>query len=222
MCPIHREGWGIIVLFCVGTLVLFHVASFLGWLGVTLTAWCVYFFRDPSRRVPQLENAVISPADGILLPTTHVIPPRELGLPNQKHTRLSIFMNVFNVHVNRIPMAGVLTHVSYHPGAFHNAALDKASLLNEHKNYVIQTDGGHTIAFVQVAGLLARRIKSGGAVGDRVEAGERIGIIRFGSRVDLYLPLQASIRVTCGQVIVAGETVLADFSDQPSVTAVVM
>ena len=222
LCPIHREGWVIVVLFACVTLLLFHLVTFLGWLGVVFTIWSLYFFRDPERVIPQVKDTIISPADGVLLPIVHVIPPAELGLGDTKHTRLSIFMNVFNVHVNRIPIAGVLRHVSYHPGAFHNAALDKASEQNEHKNYVIQTDAGHAVAFVQVAGLLARRIKSGGLEGERVEAGERIGIIRFGSRVDVYLPLSASIRVSEGMITVAGETILADFSDRPSVAAVVI
>jgi len=214
LCPLHKDGWPIATLFFLATVLLWHIWTFLGLVGLTLTVWCFYFFRDPTRVVPLIADAILSPADGLLLPIVHMVPPQELGLEKKKHVRLSIFMNIFDVHVNRFPIDGILTHVSYHPGRFLNAALEQASEQNEHKNYVIKTKTGILVAFVQVAGLLARRIKSGGKVGDEVRAGERVGIIRFGSRVDLYLPLNASIKVLEGQKIIAGETILAMLKEE--------
>lgn len=218
--PIHKEGWFILlILFCL-TIVFWHLTPFLGWIGIILFIWGLYFFRNPARTTPLGDKLIISPADGRLLPVVEVIPPADLALGTEKRMRLSIFMDVLDVHVNRIPIDGVITHVDYHKGKFINASLDKASEENERKSFVIQTTNGQKIGLVQIAGLVARRIKSPVEVGDEVKAGERFGIIKFGSRVDVYLPLDACITVIPGQKMVGGETVMADLN--PSVAGAQM
>ena len=175
-----------------------------------LTCWCVYFFRDPERTTPSRDGLIISPADGVVQSIEMAVPPAELGMGETPRQRIAVFMNVFNVHVNRIPIDGEITAVSYRPGKFLNASLDKASIDNERQAIRMTTSLGQDIAFVQIAGLVARRILCGLYEGQRVRAGERFGLIRFGSRVDVYLDDGTQPSVAVGQLAVAGETVLAD------------
>jgi phosphatidylserine decarboxylase len=206
---VHREGLPIIAIFIAGAALLWWLWMPLGIVGVVLTVWCVWFFRDPERRTPALPGAIIAPADGRVLPIVKAPPPEELGMGTAPLTRISIFMNVFNVHVNRIPADGRITAVHYRPGRFFNASFDKASVHNERMSARMTTSGGLDIAFVQIAGLVARRIRTTLSVGQDVRAGERYGLIRFGSRVDVYLPDGIAPRVREGDHTVAGETVLA-------------
>ncbi len=208
--PIHREGWPFIALFALFALFLGWIAQPLGWIGWILTAWCAYFFRDPPRTVPVREGLVISPADGRVSSIVSCVPPAELGLSDTPLTRVSIFMNVFDCHVNRAPVAGKVTAVAYRPGLFLNAELHKASDDNERNGLVIDTVGGQRYGVVQIAGLVARRIVPFVKQGDTLATGERFGLIRFGSRVDVYLPEGVHPLVGEGQKAVAGETVIAD------------
>jgi len=211
LVPINSAGWPFIGIFALVTVVLFAIADPLGWAGVVLTLWCAYFFRDPDRVTPTRAGLVISPADGRVLPITMAAPPPELGMGPEPRTRISIFMNVFDVHVNRAPCDGTVVGRVYRPGKFLNASLDKASEDNERMAIrMALPDGTREIAVVQIAGLVARRIKCYVAEGRRLRAGERIGLIRFGSRVDVYLPAGVAPLVAEGQRTVAGETVLAD------------
>jgi phosphatidylserine decarboxylase len=214
LTPIHKEGYVFAFLFGIATLILWHLSSFLGWIGVILTLWCLYFFRDPLRVTPVRESLVISPADGLVQKITRLIPPPELNLGTEEHTRISIFMNVFNVHVNRIPIEGTIKHIHYHPGKFLNASLDKASEHNERQCFVVETPQHLHVGFVQIAGLIARRIRCDVQTGQTVATGQRFGLIRFGSRVDVYLPTHISPLVIEGQTAIAGETVLADLSSK--------
>jgi phosphatidylserine decarboxylase len=181
----------------------------LGWLGLGLTIWCYYFFRDPKRSVPQDANLILSPADGVISLIESAVPPPELGMGPQALTRVSVFMNVFNCHVNRAPIAGEITAVAYRPGKFFNASLDKASTDNERNALAIRMADGRQIAVVQIAGLVARRIVCWGKPGQGLRAGERFGLIRFGSRLDVYLPDGVAPLVALGQTMVAGESVIA-------------
>jgi phosphatidylserine decarboxylase len=209
--PIHREGWRFIAIFAGVTLFLFWLGfAPLGWIGVVLTAWCAYFFRDPERVTPMVEGLVISPADGRVSAIESVIPPPELDLPRETMTRISIFMNVFDVHVNRSPIAARITKLTYVPGLFLNAELDKASEDNERQALTLLTSSGVQIGVVQIAGLIARRIVKFVDEGTSLQAGQRFGLIRFGSRVDVYLPKGVAALACVGQRAVAGETVLAD------------
>ncbi|HLO76135.1 MAG TPA: phosphatidylserine decarboxylase [Magnetospirillum sp.] len=210
MLPVHREGWPFIALFAVVSGLLGLLWAPLGWLGLVLTAWCVFFFRNPDRVTPVREGLVVSPADGVVCLLGHAVPPAELGMGAEPRMRISVFMSVFDVHVNRIPIDGRVTGIAYKPGKFLNASLDKASEDNERMAIRMQTSSGAEIAFVQIAGLVARRIKCDVYEGQEVKAGERFGLIRFGSRVDVYLPDGVEPQVACGQRCIAGETVLAD------------
>ena len=212
LVPINREGYRFVAIFAVITLVFFQFAEILGWIGVILTLWCAYFFRDPDRVTPTREGLVISPADGVVQMIERAIPPEELGMGTDARTRISVFMNVFNVHVNRAPMDGEITKVAYRKGQFLDASLDKASEANERQSVRMTTREGKDIAFVQIAGLVARRILCHIKEGDKVKAGERFGLIRFGSRVDVYLDHGMEPHVVPGQLTTAGETVLADAS----------
>jgi phosphatidylserine decarboxylase len=212
LTPLHREGYRFVAIFAVGTLVLFWFAEWLGWVGVGLTLWCAYFFRDPVRFTPVRAGLVISPADGVVQSVERAAPPPELGMGDAPMTRVAVFMNVFDVHVNRSPVDGQVLRSHYRPGKFINAALDKASEDNERQSLRIRAAGGQEIAVVQIAGLVARRILCEVREGDELEAGQRFGLIRFGSRVDVYLDSATSVSVVAGQRAVAGETVLADFA----------
>ena len=182
----------------------------LGVVGAVLTLWCIYFFRDPDRMTPARDGLIVSPADGVVQMIDKAPPPTELDMGEEPRTRVCVFMNVFNVHVNRIPADGTLTALSYRPGRFINASLDKASELNERLSLRLTMADGRDIAFVQIAGLIARRILCDVAQGQTVKAGERFGMIKFGSRVDVYLPDGVEPMVSVGQTSVAGETVIAD------------
>ena len=211
LVPVHREGWRFVAIFAAVTGLLFwlHLAP-LGWAGVVATLWCAYFFRDPERTTPMRPGLVISPADGRISAIEVLLPPAELDLERVPVTRISVFMNVFDVHVNRAPMEGRVTRIAYVPGAFLNAELDKASLDNERQALTMELDDGRRIGFVQIAGLVARRIVKFIDEGVRLQAGQRFGLIRFGSRVDVYLPAGCQPLVCIGQRAIAGETVLAD------------
>lgn len=210
--PIHQEGYLFITISCVVTLVLMWVG--LGWFGIIITAWMVYFFRDPIRTVPQGEGLVVSPADGIVsLIENDLNAPVELGLGDKKFNRVSIFLNVFDVHVNRIPIAGKIDKIHYRPGKFLSADMDKASEDNERNSLVIVTPSDQTLVCVQIAGLVARRIVCNIQEHQTMETGERYGIIRFGSRVDLYLPQHIYPQVVVGQRMIGGETIIADLQN---------
>jgi len=210
LVPIHREGWKFIAIFAVATLVLFWIAEPLGWLGVILTCWCAYFFRDPPRVTPVREGLLISPADGVVQMIERAVPPEELGMGTDARTRISVFMNVFDVHVNRSPIDATVMAVAYRPGKFLNAALDKASIDNERQSLRMKLGNGKEIAVVQIAGLVARRILCEAREGQSYKAGERFGLIRFGSRVDVYLDDGMVPLVVTGQRCIAGETVIAE------------
>jgi phosphatidylserine decarboxylase len=208
--PIHREGHVFIALFAVATVALLVIWEPLGLLGVLLTAWCVYFFRDPDRVTPVRDGLVVSPADGVVVSIAPAVPPPELEMGETPRQRIGIFMNVFDVHVNRSPCDGTITKKVYSPGLFINATLDKASEDNERMALRMTTASGKDIAFVQIAGLVARRIVCPAEEGDVLKAGERFGIIRFGSRVDVYLDEGTTPMVVVGQRTLGGETVIAD------------
>jgi phosphatidylserine decarboxylase len=217
LTPIHRAGWPLIAAFVAGTILLWWLWMPLGLIGVVLTAWCIYFFRDPARVTPTRSGLVISPADGVVQMIQPAVPPTELGLPPRPLMRISVFMNVFNVHVNRIPVDAEVLNVQHQSGRFLNAALDKASEENERQSIHLRLADGREIGLVQIAGLVARRIHCDLTTGRRVRAGERFGIIRFGSRVDVYLPDGVQPLVAVGQTTVAGETVIADLdSEEPA------
>jgi phosphatidylserine decarboxylase len=207
--PIHPEGYPFIGGFALASLFLFWLWTPLGWIGCLLTVWCALFFRDPVRVTPVREGVVVSPADGRVSLISMVLPPAELGLGDKPLLRISVFMSVFNCHVNRSPVTGRIDRIAYRPGAFINAELDKASEDNERNSLVISTPDGR-IGVVQIAGLVARRIVSFVREGQSLGVGERFGLIRFGSRLDVFLPEGSKALVSVGQTAVAGETVLAD------------
>jgi phosphatidylserine decarboxylase len=216
MAPVHRDGMKFVGVGALATLILFLLWEPLGWLAAILTLYVAYFFRDPDRVTPMREGLVIAPADGKVSAIEKVVPLAELGLGEAERVRVSIFLSVLDVHINRAPVAGRIVRSLYVPGAFLNAALDKASEENERRSLVIETASGVEIAVVQIAGLIARRIVTFAREGDSVGAGERFGLIRFGSRVDTYLPPGKTALVAVGQLAVAGETVLADLkSSEP-------
>src|ERR1700740_244613 len=208
--PIHPEGYPFIGGFALASLILFWIWTPLGWIGTVLTVWCALFFRDPVRVTPVREGIVVAPADGRISMIAQATPPAELGLGDIALPRVSIFMSVFNCHVNRSPVAGRIDRIAYRPGKFVNAELDKASEDNERNSLVISTPNGR-VAVVQIAGLVARRIVSFVREGQTLGAGERFGLIRFGSRLDGYLPGGARPGGSEGPAGVAGETILADF-----------
>ncbi|MEM8878693.1 MAG: phosphatidylserine decarboxylase [Pseudomonadota bacterium] len=212
--PVHREGWLFVAICAVAAFLLLLFDSFLFWPVLILTAWCAYFFRDPQRVTNWREGLVITPADGRISFIGEAKPPPELGMGDEMLTRISVFMNVFDCHVNRAPVPGQVTRIAYTPGKFLNAELDKASEDNERNGLVIEPAGGPAIGVVQIAGLVARRIVSFIAEDQTLDAGERFGLIRFGSRVDVYLPSDTHVLVAEGQRAVAGETVLADLAGQ--------
>jgi phosphatidylserine decarboxylase len=208
--PIHPEGYPFIGGFALASLILFWLWTPLGWLMTLATLWCVYFFRDPPRVTPVRDGIVVSPADGRVSQISNAVPPKELDLGERPLPRISVFMSVFDCHVNRSPVAGRIERVVYRAGKFLSADLDKASEDNERNAFVIATTGGQRIAAIQIAGLVARRIVPFAREGEAVGAGQRIGMIRFGSRVDVYLPEGTGALVAEGQTAIAGETVLAD------------
>ena len=214
--PIHREGWPFIAFAAVLNLLLLLLFGPWGWLMLPVTLWVIAFFRDPERTAPSGDGLIICPADGRLLPIVKAVPPAELEMGSDAVTRLSVFMNVFNVHVNRAPCDGTVTKLAYRPGKFFNAAFDKASVDNERMSMRLRVAGtggwaGKEIAVVQIAGLIARRIVCEASEGQHLCQGARFGIIRFGSRVDVYLPDVARVMAKPGQSVRAGQTILASF-----------
>lgn len=214
--PIHKEGHIFIFIFAAATLIIGEIYEPLGWVGLAMTAWCAAFFRDPERVIPVGEDFIVSPADGLIQKIEQVTLPLELGIGSEKVWRISIFLNVFNVHINRVPVAGEITQNNYHPGKFISASLDKASEKNERRSIVVKTKDDQTVVFVQIAGLIARRIVCYIEEGQQVKTGERYGLIRFGSRADVYLPEGVVPQVVEGQTAIGGETILADLSSNAS------
>ena len=212
--PMHREGIKFIIIFSVTSLILFFIYIPLGWVGIGLTIWCYYFFRDPKRTTPVREGLLVSPADGVISLIEKTMPPPELDIEKEVLTRISVFMNVFNCHVNRSPIAGKVIEINYRPGKFFNASLDKASVDNERNSLVLQIPDGRQIVVVQIAGLVARRIVSFVKPKQTLRIGQRFGLIRFGSRVDIYLPTGVQPLVCLGQTMVSGETVIADLKSK--------
>lgn len=210
--PMHPEGYRFVGIFAAVTLVLFLIWEPLGWIGVVLTIWCYYFFRDPKRSVPLGDSLVLSPADGVVSLIEPAVPPAELGMGPDALTRVSVFMSVFNCHVNRIPAAGQITAIAYRPGKFVSASLDKASADNERNSLAIDLPDGRKLAVVQIAGLVARRIVCFTKVGQSLRAGDRFGLIRFGSRLDVYLPPGVAPLVALGQTMIGGESIIADLA----------
>ena len=206
--PIHNEGYKFLVIFTVATIILYLISSFLGWIGLVLTIWCYYFFRDPERYSIDDDDYLVSPADGLVLQVQENEGPKELNLENKKFTKVSIFMNVFDCHVNRSPCAGKVSEILYKPGKFFNASLDKASEENERNYYKITNSKGEDIIVVQIAGLIARRIVTDTSENSDLKQGERIGMIRFGSRADLYFENYKPL-VKVNQKTIAGESLIA-------------
>jgi len=205
---IHNEGYKFLVIFGFITLILYFISTFLGLIGLLLTIWCYYFFRDPERISINDDNYLVSPADGLVIKVEDVNGPSELSLENKKLTKVSVFMNVFDCHVNRIPCSGEIEDILYKPGKFLNASLDKASEDNERNYYKITNKSGEDIIVVQIAGLIARRIVCETLENDDLNQGDRIGMIRFGSRADIYFENYKPL-VKPDQRAVAGETLLA-------------
>lgn len=217
--PVHPAGTPFIAIFAVVAVILAMIDESLGFIGLVLTLWCVYFFRNPKRVTPVREGLVISPADGMVSMITRAPLPPELEEQGER-TRVSIFLNVFDVHIQRVPVDGDIKQVVYHPGKFLNASLDKASTDNERSTVLMQpSHGGGTIAFVQIAGLVARRIICKLTAGQAVKAGEIYGLIRFGSRVDIFLPEGVHPHVCVGQRMIGGETVIADLTSSEAARA---
>lgn len=212
--PIHRAGWPFIAAFFGAAILLGLLWDALFWLGLIATAWCAYFFRDPPRYTPVRPGLLVSPADGVVEMIARAAPPPELEMGEAELTRVSIFLNVFDVHINRLPVGGRVGRIAYTPGKFLNASLDKASEENERNALRINLEDGSSIAVVQIAGLVARRILCDVREGEKVRAGERFGLIRFGSRTDLYLPEGVAPLVALGQRVVGGETVIADMTSK--------
>lgn len=212
--PPHRQGYRFVALFAAGAFGLFFVSETLGWIGLTLTAWCYYFFRDPDRVTPVRDGLVVSPADGVVSMVEAAVPPPELGMDPEPLTRISVFMNLFDCHVNRWPLEGTVERIAYRPGKFFNASLDKASVHNERNGLAVRLPDGRRLAVVQIAGLVARRICCDAREGELLVTGQRFGIIRFGSRLDVYLPVGVAPLVAVGQSAVAGETVIADLKSR--------
>jgi len=215
LAPIHPEGYPFIGAFALASLILFWLWPPLGWLGTVATLWCTYFFRDPVRVTPAAERLVVAPADGRISLVTNAVPPPELALGDKALPRVSIFMSVFDCHVNRSPVAGRIERIAYTPGKFLNADLDKASEDNERNALVVASAAGR-VGVVQIAGLIARRIVCWVKDGQPIASGERIGMIRFGSRVDVYLPAGTATLVSEGQTSLAGETVIAELGSAAS------
>ena len=215
LVPVHREGWPFVGAFAGAAIILGVFSTSLFWIGAALTAWCAYFFRDPERVTPVDDRLVVSPADGIVSNVGPAMPPRELGLGDVEMLRISVFMNVFSCHINRAPVRGRLSRIEHRAGKFLNAELDKASRENERNSLLIESPNG-PVATVQIAGLVARRIVCWAEEETDIAVGERIGLIRFGSRVDVFLPAGAVARVAVGQTSIAGETVIAEFGTPAS------
>ncbi len=210
LAPVHPDGHKFIGIGALATLLFFVLWPPIGWLLAIVTAWIVYFFRDPARVTPMRDGLVVSAADGRISSIEKVVPPAELGLGTEPRVRISTFLSIFDVHIQRSPVPGRIVRSVYIPGAFLNAALDKASEENERRAIVVEMPGGGEVGVVQIAGLVARRIVTFSREGDSVAAGQRFGLIRFGSRVDVFLPPGHTALVSVGQRAIGGETVFAD------------
>lgn len=210
LAPVHPDGHKFVGIGALAALLFFVLWPPLGWLIAGVTAWVIYFFRDPARVTPMRDGLVVSAADGRISSIEKVVPPAELGLGTQERVRISTFLSIFDVHIQRAPVAGRIVRSVYVPGAFLNAALDKASEENERRAIVLEMPGGGEIGVVQIAGLVARRIVTFSREGDSLASGQRFGLIRFGSRVDVFLPPGQHALVSVGQRAIAGETVFAD------------
>jgi phosphatidylserine decarboxylase len=208
--PVHKEGLKFIFIFALVSIILALISSGMGLIGLVLTLWCIFFFRDPERVIPVEENVVVSPADGVVTLVEYgVEAPDDLGYGKQKFNKISVFLNVFNVHVNRVPVGGTITKINYRPGKFLSANASAASSENERNSAIVKLDNGKEVIFVQVAGLVARRIISDLKEGQKVATGDRYGIIRFGSRADIYLPENVAVKCLIGQTMIGGETIIA-------------
>ena len=208
--PIHKEGFKFILIFALVTIILSLMSHSLGLIGLVLTLWCIFFFRDPPRIIPQEVGVLVSPADGLVTKIEHdVEAPNDLNLPGKKFNKISVFLNVFDVHVNRVPISGKIVKISYKSGKFLSANLDEASTENERNAVLLETKDKTEIIFVQVAGMVARRIVSELKEGQEVVTGQKYGIIRFGSRADIYLPENVEIKVLIGQTMIGGESIIA-------------
>lgn len=217
LCPVHREGWLFLAIALIAAFLLGKLSPHAGWVGLLIAAWVAYFFRDPVRVTPQQAGLVISPADGLVQSIVQTPLPPELNRGNELWTRVAVFMNVFDVHINRAPHDATIKDVKYIPGKFLNASMDKASTDNERQIFTLALPNGQEMVVVQIAGLVARRILRWVNNSDSVKAGTRIGMIRFGSRVDVYLPPNVEIQAIVGQRVRAGESVLADLrSNKPA------
>lgn len=211
--PMHPEGRKFVIIFALVSSILWFLWQPLFWLGIAATVWCYYFFRDPVRSVPQEPGLLLSPADGIVSLITKTRPPAEMLLGDTPLTRVSVFMNVFNCHINRAPVSGQVVAINYHHGKFLNASLDKASEHNERNAITVETTNGVRIGVIQIAGLVARRIVCFTENNSRLSVGERFGLIRFGSRLDIFLPEGVEPSVGLGQTAVAGETIIAHLTE---------
>lgn len=223
--PVHPEGRKFALISLAITAVFFiFVWAPLGWLMLGVTVWVLAFFRDPKRTTPKSDNYIIAPADGLVTLIMKVPPPPELagseGLGQDEMTRVSIFMSVFDVHINRTPISGIVKRVAYIPGKFVNADLDKASEENERQHFMVERSDGVRVGFTQIAGLVARRILTFVKEGDNIGTGQRVGLIRFGSRVDVYLPAGTGSKIVKGQRCVAGETIIAEIGNDTEIVAV--
>lgn len=215
--PIHSAAWPFVAVAALLTVGLATIHAALAAIGLAAVGFCLYFFRDPYRTTPTREGLIVAAADGVVTAIEQAAPPPEMDMPGERLTRVSTFLSVLDVHVNRIPCDGQVVRSIHHPGQFLNAALDKASELNERQSVKLMTPSGETVVVVQIAGLIARRIICDLQEGQQVRAGERFGLIRFGSRVDVYLPPGSNPLVSAGQHMLGGETVLADLSsDEPA------
>ncbi len=210
---VHREGYAIVLFAAIATFFLAVVSATFGWIALLVTIFCCYFFRNPDRFSPTEEGLILSPADGIVQSVAIVRPPKDCGLEDMEMLRISIFLSVFDVHVNRVPSKGKIEKLIYHPGRFLSATLDKSSDENERQSVVLVTPTGEKVLFVQIAGLIARRIVCDLQEGQEVNAGEIFGIIKFGSRMDVYLPKHTNALVCSGQRMVGGETIVADLKN---------
>jgi len=217
--PIHKDGYIFIAVFAFAALMLNALSSFLGMLGLVLTLWCIYFFRNPSRFVPQKKGLVLAAADGVVIDICKARPPAELDIPlDREFIRISTYLSLLDVHIQRLPVSGTIERIEYSKGKFLNATDDKASDDNERNSIIINTDDGFTIPVVQIAGYIGRRIACWTKEGKQEQAGERYGMIRFGSRVDIYLPAGIMPQVAVGQKMVAGETVIANLGEHNEAT----
>ena len=211
---IHKEGFRFIAIGALASFVFMFFSSILAWVGIILTLFCMFFFRNPKRAIPSNPNLIVSPADGTVVAINHEVPPPELGLGEEKRYRISVFLSVLNVHINRLPVSGKIKNIIYQPGSFLNASLDKASVFNEKNTIVMEVNGDsdNLMAFNQIAGLIARRIVCEVHEGQNVNKGEIFGLIRFGSRCDIWLPIGAVPQVFAGQTMLGGESILSDIS----------